>query len=1011
MEHSSLAAAPPNIPRRSRGERELGQHVVVDQSSPDRSRRSYLSRASASAGAKSRRDRDYHDVFADWSSRDRERYADRYLRDKKEDDRDRVGPLAPASPEVISSLITSLSTISRPVSNHFDGPAYLSPIGPGSPLSVSFPGSPISGSFGVDYGAYSKPSLNQLREEEDVPLEDLAASPPVVRTSKHPSSVSSLTSPRSPKSPGIRRDSSGLRSLLSRRSSGGFSRPSSKGSVASGTESIGKLSVERTQEPLSPGGSDSQGLKKQQSYDSWGKSAARSARGLMYMSSKERLREKEAEKKRSSVGTLNGNANRLSSSSIAPPPHHDPLSADSIINEESHADYSVGQYHNTPLEGPIDTTNPRLIPTRDSSLRKSKRSSARISRSSKRDSEGAYGTIPELEEHPQGSRSDPAKRRQPKNHGLAPLNLAPASPHEQHSGTFAPAPTPHHHAATSGPSTPAAAMFPDTDPVDEGAPSPAVAQGRRRDREASADYQRRSGRLTPDPFSGYNSDGGGAGGPTVKKKRSSARLKRLSGAASQAPDNSGELGVEVKNKRHSDQPTVAYERPQSADSVDDAVERYLCSPRLTQKIKHPQTGRVISFSEVGDPDGSAVFCCVGMGLTRYITAFYDELALTLKLRLITPDRPGVGDSEAYADGTTTPLSWPDDVYAICQALKITKFSILAHSAGAIYALATALRMPQHIRGRIHLLAPWIPPSQMNVVGASEKTPLPPTNAIPTSQRILRALPTPILKAANSSFMTATSSSITSSLPKQKRTKRDKKGTTKENKDQPRGMFHSLDNNNKENLNDGTADGNYTTSRPTDDDQLHQTRTQDGDVPTNGSIPNTIGVGHTPQHRRSNSSQQKPFRRTSEEPIFSSAATLASTQAAERERQELYDNRLTHAIWQLATTGANPAVDLLVCLERRHTIGFRYVDITRPVVIHHGSRDTRVPVDNVRWLGKTMRRCEVRVLEGESHGLMASAQVMGGVLMEISREWEEWSRVTGATKRDGERVRRNTIGQR
>jgi pimeloyl-ACP methyl ester carboxylesterase len=47
-----------------------------------------------------------------------------------------------------------------------------------------------------------------------------------------------------------------------------------------------------------------------------------------------------------------------------------------------------------------------------------------------------------------------------------------------------------------------------------------------------------------------------------------------------------------------------------------------------------------------------------MGLTRYITAFYDELALTLKLRLITPDRPGVGDSEPYADGTTTPLSWP-----------------------------------------------------------------------------------------------------------------------------------------------------------------------------------------------------------------------------------------------------------------------------------------------------------------------------------------------------------------
>lgn len=126
----------------------------------------------------------------------------------------------------------------------------------------------------------------------------------------------------------------------------------------------------------------------------------------------------------------------------------------------------------------------------------------------------------------------------------------------------------------------------------------------------------------------------------------------------------------------------------------------------------------------------------------------------------------------------------------------------------------------------------------------------------------------------------------------------------------------------------------------------------------------------------------------------SAIIAAATDAiADKERQMTYDMRLTHAIWDLATTGANPAVDLLVCLERRHTIGFRYVDITRPVVIHHGTRDTRVPVDNVRWLGKTMRRCEVRVLEGEGHGLMASASVMGGVLMEISREWDDWNRVT------------------
>lgn len=330
------------------------------------------------------------------------------------------------------------------------------------------------------------------------------------------------------------------------------------------------------------------------------------------------------------------------------------------------------------------------------------------------------------------------------------------------------------------------------------------------------------------------------------------------------------------------------------------------------------------------------------------------------------------------------------MYAICQALKITKFSILAHSAGAIYALATALRMPQHIRGRIHLLAPWIPPSQMSVFGASAQAPLPPTNAIPTSQKLLRALPTPFLKAANSSFMTATSSSITSSLPKQKKTKRKASGKDPKNSDRP-----TLD---KENYN--AAKGPL--DMPTFTKGLDPTEEMDlirpeGASPTGALSPIASaaaagGFGRSRDHTSMAS--------ISKEDAIIEAAKSA---LADKQRQETYDSRLTHTIWEVATTGANPAVDLLVCLERRHTIGFRYVDITRPVVIHHGSRDTRVPVDNVKWLGKTMRRCEVRVLEGEGHGLMASAAVMGTVLMEISKEWEDWNKVTGQTRREGKKA--------
>lgn len=122
------------------------------------------------------------------------------------------------------------------------------------------------------------------------------------------------------------------------------------------------------------------------------------------------------------------------------------------------------------------------------------------------------------------------------------------------------------------------------------------------------------------------------------------------------------------------------------------------------------------------------------------------------------------------------------------------------------------------------------------------------------------------------------------------------------------------------------------------------------------------------------------------------ARLEALSLADRNRRTQFDERLTFAIWDRATLGANPATDLIVCLETKQPIGFRYEDINRPVVIHHGSKDSRVPVDNVRWLGKLMRKCEVRVLEGEQHGLMASAGVMGGVLTEMAADWEDWTAV-------------------
>lgn len=525
-----------------------------------------------------------------------------------------------SSPEVISNLISSLSVISKPSSNYFDSDHTVT--------SFSVPASPGlgpggTGSFGVDYGAYTHSGALEGVREEPVSLDELAASPPVIRTAKPPSGFSSLTAPKTPSR------ESGLRSFMRSSSSANASRPSSPGSINSrndDTHSIGNLSIERGSAPTPE-------LKRRRSHDSWGKKTNRSNKGLMYMSSRERLREKDYERKQRGSGGAGVGGAGPGSSSIHSGGRGDPFLAETAISEEpgTNSDNPNG-------DRVMDQARAVGIPARDSSLRKtgsSKRSSAR---KPKRDQDGGLAdAIAEADEtykptHEKKKSSKPIPTLDPQ----AFLNYAPsgnvaatASRNTRESSRADEGRSGHH---ASG------------DVEEEGAPFPAVSQGRRRD-EHSADRsgRRNSGRQSPGPSEG------------VKVKRSSSRLKRFSGQLSPRPDEEGR-DTSTDGQRP---PTLAgYERPQSADSIDDAVESYLCSPRLSQKIRHPQTGRTISFSEVGDANGSAVFCCVGMGLTRYITAFYDELALTLKLRLITPDRPGVGDSEPYADGTATPLGWP-----------------------------------------------------------------------------------------------------------------------------------------------------------------------------------------------------------------------------------------------------------------------------------------------------------------------------------------------------------------
>ncbi|KAJ5777208.1 hypothetical protein N7520_000454 [Penicillium odoratum] len=833
----------------------------------------------------------------------------------------------PTSPEVISSLISSLSTISVPLNSHFDNVPRIDskdssdpglPDVPHTAPCFTIPPSQQNG-FGMSFGSHIEepepPSCPFLHPDD-------AALSPVIRMARAP------PSPKSPKSPRFKPFSKQTDSA----------RPASRDSYSSvrvpeEESTFGTITTEpgpRLSTAVSLASNSSGGRTK----------SLKGTFGLLRKSSSRDLsgdKDTPLERLRK-TSSLNDSLRHVPRSRASLRSMHSMADVAEEAGSKDGASTPPAKEHPSAQSTP-DQNNPggigsgRIIPTRDSSLRhrhsqsSGKRRSARHSRypstaskesspenglpGSSNDAEQVTRRIQELKDQQQRIKTELEVDDTPgKSTKTTPVKSKPPRSTSQALN-----------GALNGPVKVGRSVLNDS------APSPSVMTGKSRTGKTGVPLASKPTNIAPQmPKSSEKFD---------EKSRYRTSLEPVSPTPGHRRSPSGP-SIAARS-------SINHERPSSADSIDLAVQEYTFSPKLTQKVIHPTTGRTIAFSEVGDPKGHVVLCCLGMGLTRYLPAFYDELARTLNLRLVTLDRPGVGESGPHqVDEPSNPLSWPDDVAIVCNYLRVTKFSILAHSAGAIYALATALRIPQHIRGRIHLLAPWIPPSQLSSLG-SQKEPAP-TNAVPYSQRILRALPTSLLKVANTSFMSATSASITTSLPKSpKRVKR------KAIKEAP------------------AAD--------TD------------------SVAQDIAEAQAQKDVKPSSHSHASYRKSD-----ATLGSRAKSPEEERERQQDYDHRLTHRIWELATANANPAVDLLICLERRQTIGFRYVDITRSVVIHHGSKDTRVPVENINWLGKTMRRCEVRILEGEGHGLMASAGVMGSVLTEIAKEWEDWTTIVQGKRR-------------
>jgi pimeloyl-ACP methyl ester carboxylesterase len=107
-----------------------------------------------------------------------------------------------------------------------------------------------------------------------------------------------------------------------------------------------------------------------------------------------------------------------------------------------------------------------------------------------------------------------------------------------------------------------------------------------------------------------------------------------------------------------------------------------------------RSGARVAVSEYGDPGGVPVFFCHGWPSSRTMAELAHDAACALGVRIVSPDRPGIRDSEFQANRRL--LDWPPFLNEIADRLGIDRFRILAISGGAPYAYASGWMNPERV---------------------------------------------------------------------------------------------------------------------------------------------------------------------------------------------------------------------------------------------------------------------------------------------------------------------------
>jgi pimeloyl-ACP methyl ester carboxylesterase len=114
---------------------------------------------------------------------------------------------------------------------------------------------------------------------------------------------------------------------------------------------------------------------------------------------------------------------------------------------------------------------------------------------------------------------------------------------------------------------------------------------------------------------------------------------------------------------------------------------------VTGTVRLPD-GRVLAYEDYGVATGFPVLSFHGGLSSRLDAAPAHEAAVAAGVRLISPDRPGIGLS-TYQRGRRL-TDWPADVAHLTEALGIGKFAVMGWSAGGAYAAICAAVMGERV---------------------------------------------------------------------------------------------------------------------------------------------------------------------------------------------------------------------------------------------------------------------------------------------------------------------------